>query len=1578
MSSIDIEPGIYYKKVSVDDDEQKWVDTSISSVYTDLFDGKTTTAKIQGGGDHQMYLSEIVIPEADDFGDSELVGLKYLLHPTTVSLQNTNSYPPEFKLWKLNKSMGNNEGTITPDVRNLAVFTSRIDAGVPYLSDDFSAGIRKTDTVRGKTILKSEEPFITPETAEKLQQPRGLNGFNAPRMTAQEISDKYGSDFGGDRVIYIEMEWKIRNQTLGTWNVATSRIDSILNFVNDPSWENAVGAASGGRLEYMWVPMNGATWGWDVAWSDYEVQDHIKYTKEIEDSREIAIPADASETIFTDFYSRGDGKRDAEGNLLMEARASFNNDKFLSGAQSLTLSTTWNSMCAPGEENYAKIAAPNARNSGATNRQEVVAMMELPAPQPIDAVGSSSRDSEDYFKPEGRTPSSDLYATRGLTGQFFTMDFNVEEMAYMYHAGEPHQDGGTNGVGAFDNTACLRGMAVCFSVTKPLENESFYDFTQRCTAETDYWIQGSTEYPEYNEWGTFFGLWIGKFNWDGTSTFSYNNLNQEKYSDDPLLVCPSGYQAYQDEGSGGTGAKYYGWRTCNMAHHTSGGDPDRFHETVGPSVFVTPGKNTAGAFDDEDISSDCCELDENVWYKMSVFFPPEEDKVPYLTFYDSQGKRKTKDIQLNSAKFSGAQKDHHPKYISIWLVNYPGSRTIEGGGETPFDLTGGPDAWTTSSKVHIDNVALSGFGSVIENASVNDNNMSIRSNIKMGPTSTFTSDIGTSYNLSDGLWQHGKGMEEPVQNSTYISIGFDDAGDFDKNSGLSNGTYLLFNGMSVNSSAYEALHHSDSDRYLRLGFTSNQKREQLGHQNSHHFFEHDSSTASRKLRGLSMIGASAKGFDLTGNSAVENFNQKGMVHLNFNSTAHNRGTQYDGATQCTSERRENIFASARVLTVADAKDGWVGVDNPSIFNLPDDQEYVIFRRDTRFEANHFFNTDWDSEPTSEHSLVVKVLERSGNLIKFNKDVRFTTYQHQKFASGTGWDKDTILLLDSLYFNSRTLCTENSKSHVWISPLKYWLVMEIFNNSGTGGQPGVSRQYGSICSVNKAEAAFPTSSVYGTTYNETKFTDTALSTNAWNLTPTSESKTVETQVDFGNGTMSEENPEGGFVDKFLAKDADTKIVIDADNMIKEGKIKSGDSVTTLVSASNAFNTTSVTVGTGENTTTKYKPFALGKFKDEIPKIENFDVSPDENNPYYPRFTWNCKDEDAWYGFIILDKKIPKHQYHESYCYVPMNRPLPSTDNQTILWPPDITVDTKSDIFDYVNENHNTYGYVKLNKKIGEHYKFSSSATNPKMPSASVADEFAFLDPEGLNGWCHNFASTDSLYVDVLSGSDSTIIGDVFSCSVIVRPSALPSISEASIFETASGRKGIKLYIDSDGYVYARVFYSRSDGGTGKVILQSHSKLVTDGTPTNIIVTFDKYLKHGNLKLFIDSKLEDVSGRAYIGSSPSSSNTTNWEWNRPIYKLAENLDRLLIGDGYQYGSYEGRMEELVFYQNTIYPIVPNAGEFVLETPLEESDSDGKPINYTAKIFIKDYHNIRGKTKREVATAPHINLHKVGLGK
>jgi len=1570
MGSISEEPGVYYKKISVDDGSQMWVDTAISSVYTDLFDGNSATANVQGGGDHQMYLSELTLPEPDEFGDSQLVGLKYLIHPTAVTLENLTSFPPEFKLWNLNKSMGNTEGTLTPSKRDLAVFTSRIDSGVPYLSDNFSGALAKTEVVRGKTILKGDEPFLTAANAAKYQHKRGMRGINMAKMTESEIANSgYARSFGGEDVVYIQKEWKIRHIS----SIYTgSFVDSLKNVYNEPSWQNIGGVLSGGKLEYMWVPVHGATWGWDIAWSDYEIQDVIQYTMEIEDSREVSVPVNADETIFTDIYSRGHGKRDADGNFLMEAQAAITSDKYLTGAQSLTLSTTWDELCATGQKQYNQISAPNYRNPGATNRQEVVAIMELPSPQPIDAVGSMTRESEDKFKPEGRDPSSDNYNCRGLTGQYFTMDFYIEELDFMYKAGSPHGGGDENDVGWFDNTACLRGMAVCFSLSKPLENETFYDFAQRTTALTE--GLEAPEVPEY-DWGSFFGFWIGRFKWDGSDTPSYNNLNQNFYSKDPIILCPSGFQGLQDEGSGGTDKTQYGWRTCNIGFHTSGSDPERFHETVGPSVFISPGTANDGVtFSDDDISGDCLELDDGVWNRLSVFFPPETDKdLAQLTVYDSKGNRKTQDIGLNPAIASYAQTGYYPKYISIWVVNYPGTRDIDPNnmnGETPQDKSHGDDAppWTAKNTVHIDNVALHGFGSVIENASVNNNNISTRSNIKMGATSTYTSDIGSSTTWTGSGFDlvHGKGMTETVQNSTYISIGFDDPAEFDKRSGLVNGTYLLFNGMSTNSSGFEALHHTDAERYLRLGFTSNQKGEKLGQQNSHHFFEHNTGTHNRKLRGLSLTGASSKGFDLTGNTAVEKFNQKGLAKLNFQSNSHNRGLQYDDATICTSERRENIFASARLVGVEDAENGWVTVDNPAIFNLPDDQEYVIYRRDTRFDAISYFNTDWDTEPTNEHSLVVKIIERSGDSVRFNKDVRFTQKTHNRIADDSSIEA-WALLVDSIFYTKNTLATQNGKSDVWISPLKYWLVLEVFNNSGVAGQPGVSRQFGSILAVNQGDASFPTSSVYGTTFNETKFTDTSISTNAWNLIPTSESETIETQIDYGYGIMSDENPEGGFVDRFLAKDADTKIIIDADSIISEGKYKSGDSVTTIVSPSNIINDTSITIGTSENGNTKNKPYALAKFKDELPTISNFEVTPDENNPYYPKFTWNCKDNDTWYGFIILDKTVPKHQYHNAFCHVPMNRPLPSTDNTTRLWPPNADTDTAFDIYDYVNNSHTTYGYYKN--------MINGTMTSANLTNNLIKDEYTFLSPEGLSGWCHNFNGNERLVVDMVGGNDKQTPQDGFSCSVIIRPSALPT-DKATICSTADAA-GFRIYLDEDGYIGVMAIFNRDTAQRG-VVLTSHSTVSLDGTPTNIIVTFDKYLKHGNLKLFIDGKLEDVSGRAYIASDPGADNVDNWEWNKEIEEGFNNPDKLHIGGGYNFGNYEGRMEELVFYDEVIYPVVPRNGEFVLETPLEESDDNGKPINYFAKLFIKDYHNIRGKTPKDVATAPHLHLHKVGLGK
>ena len=157
------------------------------------------------------------------------------------------------------------------------------------------------------------------------------------------------------------------------------------------------------------------------------------------------------------------------------------------------------------------------------------------------------------------------------------------------------------------------------------------------------------------------------------------------------------------------------------------------------------------------------------------------------------------------------------------------------------------------------------------------------------------------------------------------------------------------------------------------------------------------------------------------------------------------------------------------------------------------------------------------------------------------------------------------------------------------------------------------------------------------------------TNTWTLMPSSESETIETQTDYGFGTLSEEKPKAGYAGSFIADGASNNIFGDASGIITEGKYRPGDTVTTLLAPSNNTNNSSITIGTAENSTTKNKPYALFKYKDELPVIEDFTVEPDENNPYYPRFKWNSTADDTWYGFILIDKTVPKHQYHNSFCY-----------------------------------------------------------------------------------------------------------------------------------------------------------------------------------------------------------------------------------------------------------------------------------------------------------------------------------------
>ena len=146
---------------------------------------------------------------------------------------------------------------------------------------------------------------------------------------------------------------------------------------------------------------------------------------------------------------------------------------------------------------------------------------------------------------------------------------------------------------------------------------------------------------------------------------------------------------------------------------------------------------------------------------------------------------------------------------------------------------------------------------------------------------------------------------------------------------------------------------------------------------------------------------------------------------------------------------------------------------------------------------------------------------------------------------------------------------------------------------------------------------------------------------------------------------------------------------------------------------------------------------------------------------------------------------------------------------------------------------------------------------------------------------------------------------------------------------------------------------------------------DGSPTCVILTFDKDLTHGNCKLFLNGKLEDQSGKV-----DSSGTTKRWKRAKDLDLKKGSSELWKFGDGAVTLNYDGKFEEFVYYPHVIYPVNPADGSFVWTKPMADIDSDGNSISYFARLFVKDYHNIRGTSRKEVAMSKALTVHKAGV--
>lgn len=251
-------------------------------------------------------------------------------------------------------------------------------------------------------------------------------------------------------------------------------------------------------------------------------------------------------------------------------------------------------------------------------------------------------------------------------------------------------------------------------------------------------------------------------------------------------------------------------------------------------------------------------------------------------------------------------------------------------------------------------------------------------------------------------------------------------------------------------------------------------------------------------------------------------------------------------------------------------------------------------------------------------------------------------------------------------------------------------------------------------------------------------------------------------------------------------------------------------------------------------------------------------------------------------------------------------------------------------------------------------------------------------DGLSGHTKHFSGTNK-NVLTFTGHNSSNEGKFSLCCHVVNDDVTLSGTDYIIYSRATDLSGSVDYnyyvaVNASGNIVVSVQGNSGSDNNAATTLTSASIIPTDGeTPMHIAFTLDKDLPAQNLKLFINGVMEASSG---VAADAGSTNTTS-VWARDL-NMSGNSSNLFIGAEDQSGNngFNGKIEEVVAYGETIYPVNPRDGKFLHTKPLEDfqgTSTTVSPTSYTARLFIKDYHNIRGSSATEIATSSLISFRK-----
>jgi hypothetical protein len=261
-------------------------------------------------------------------------------------------------------------------------------------------------------------------------------------------------------------------------------------------------------------------------------------------------------------------------------------------------------------------------------------------------------------------------------------------------------------------------------------------------------------------------------------------------------------------------------------------------------------------------------------------------------------------------------------------------------------------------------------------------------------------------------------------------------------------------------------------------------------------------------------------------------------------------------------------------------------------------------------------------------------------------------------------------------------------------------------------------------------------------------------------------------------------------------------------------------------------------------------------------------------------------------------------------------------------------------------------------------------------------FGESDPDGSNwnntlGWARSLEGTN---YDIHSAQTMTVIPRHY----FFHSFTGNTVTNAGFDPTHDLYKPVvSAYLDSDGKINISAYIQNT---SFKYPLQLKSKVAIpiDGqTPTHIGVTFDSQAPTQNLKLYLNGKLEDATGyRATTGTTNNLQNDADGIGGESLLSMGTVCiggmphQGTSVATSYGTNGFDGTIEEVCLWDRVVDFVVPSVGKLKFTRPFKEVESgQNKSMSNTfySRLYIKDYHNIRGKSEKEVTASPLVGIRK-----